>query len=189
MSIIGVCAAVVAFRGPMAASCGVVSVVVSLHQGAPVAMGARAAALNVVLILADDLGNSDVGFNGNSKVAEQDPQLAVSTPTLDALAATGTILRQHYSCHVCTPTRAALMTGRYPSRYGAQHRTFSAPRPQGVNLNETLLSEQLQSYGYKTYLVGKWHLGFPSPAFTPLQRGFDSTSGLTTVWMGAPFTY
>eukprot|EP01045_Picozoa_sp_COSAG04_P023926 COSAG04_NODE_2918_length_3387_cov_1.608577_3_plen_105_part_00 len=65
----------------------------------------RAAATrpHVLLMLADDLGHSDVGFNGNAAVAARDPQLKTETPTLDALARSGTTLRWHYSCHVCTP--------------------------------------------------------------------------------------
>ena len=58
---------------------------------------------HVLLMLADDLGHSDVGFNGNAAVAARDPQLKTETPTLDALARSGTTLRWHYSCHVCTP--------------------------------------------------------------------------------------
>ena len=135
---------------------------------------------HVLLILADDLGHSDVGFNGNGAVAAVDPQLRTHTPTLDRLAASGTVLRQHYSCHVCTPTRTALLTGRYPSRFGAQHRTFAPGRPQGIPLNETLLPERLRAVGYRTALVGKWHAGFYTNAMLPTSRGFDHHYGYYT---------
>ena len=65
--------------------------------------GAEPPPPHVLLMLADDLGHSDVGFNGNAAVAARDPQLKTETPTLDALARNGTTLRWHYSCHVCTP--------------------------------------------------------------------------------------
>eukprot|EP01050_Picozoa_sp_SAG11_P001294 SAG11_NODE_55_length_19449_cov_28.630135_3_plen_450_part_00 len=135
---------------------------------------------HVLLMLADDLGHSDVGFNGNTAVAARDPQLKTETPTLDALARSGTTLRWHYSCHVCTPTRAMLMTGRYASRFGAQHRVFLPGSPRAVPLNETILAERLKARGFRTALVGKWHLGFYAPQFVPTARGFDFKYGYYT---------
>ena len=133
---------------------------------------------HILLILADDLGSADVGFGGNPAAAAADPQLKTWTPTLDALASKGAIIRQHYSMHVCTPTRAALMTGRHPARFGAQHRTFGAGRPMAVPLTETLLPQRLERLGYATRaLVGKWHLGFYSPECIPTARGFTYSYG------------
>lgn len=122
---------------------------------------------HILYILADDLGFADVGFRGSD----------IATPALDALAATGATLSRFYTQPLCTPTRAALMTGRYPLRYGLQTGVIPSGGRYGLAADELLLPEALRAAGYRTALVGKWHLGHADPAFWPRRRGFDSFYG------------
>ena len=127
---------------------------------------------NILFILCDDLGYSDVGFNGGKDV---------KTPSLDALAANGTMFTSAYNVHpFCGPSRAGLMTGRYPHLIGAQ---FNLPRTgmrgyhtKGVPTEEMYISKTLQNTGYYTGAVGKWHLGHATE-FHPNNRGFDDFYG------------
>ena len=117
---------------------------------------------NVLFILADDLGWGDVGYHGSRAL----------TPTIDRLAAEGLELRQHYVTPQCTPTRTALMTGRYPSRFDALVATNAPAFP-----TDTLtLPRALRTAGYQTFLSGKWHLGF-DPGHRPWEMGFDHSYG------------
>lgn len=125
---------------------------------------------NILLIVADDLGRHDTGFNGATDLA---------TPNLDKLAAEGARLDQFYVQPMCSPTRAALMTGRYPLRYGMQVGVIPAAGTYGVPLDETLLPQFLKDAGYKTAMSGKWHIGHAKSDFWPRQRGFDSFYGAT----------
>lgn len=131
--------------------------------------GAAAAASqpNIVFILADDLGWADVGFHGSD----------IRTPTLDALAAGGAELSQFYVQPMCTPSRAALMTGRYPFRYGLQTAVIPSGGRYGLPTDEVLLPEALKAVGYETAIVGKWHLGHYDEAYWPGARGFDFSYG------------
>jgi arylsulfatase A-like enzyme len=131
--------------------------------------GAHAADLqpNIVYIVADDLGWKDVGFHGSD----------IKTPHLDALAANGAKLDDFYAQPMCTPTRAALMTGRYPMRYGLQTAVIPQGHTYGLALDEWLLPQALKEAGYETAIVGKWHLGHADPKYWPLQRGFDYQYG------------
>jgi arylsulfatase A-like enzyme len=127
---------------------------------------------NIIYILADDLGYADPGFNGGTEI---------KTPHLDQIAAGGTILKSYYVQPVCSPTRSALLTGRYPSSTGV----YSVVRPLtpwGLKLEEQTLPQMLQSAGYETAISGKWHLGEFEPAYRPTQRGFDHQYGL---WFGS----
>lgn len=123
---------------------------------------------NVVVIVADDLGYGDPGFQGGKDVP---------TPNLDGLARGGTRCTNGYvSCPVCSPTRAGLLTGRYQQRFGhefnpGQQLDAEARSAFGLPLSEITLANQFQKAHYKTGLVGKWHLGF-SEKFQPPQRGF-----------------
>lgn len=123
---------------------------------------------NIVHIVADDLGWKDVGFNGCTDI---------KTPNLDALAKGGAKFTQFYVQPMCTPTRAALMTGRYPFRYGLQTIVIPTAADYGLDTNEWLLPQCLKEAGYKTAIIGKWHLGHADRKYWPRQRGFDYQYG------------
>lgn len=118
---------------------------------------------NIVVIVADDLGWKDVGFHGSD----------IQTPHIDTLARDGARLEQFYAQPMCTPTRAALMTGRYPFRYGLQTLVIPTPAKYGLATDERLLPQALKEAGYRTLMVGKWHLGHADRKFWPIERGFD----------------
>jgi arylsulfatase A-like enzyme len=135
------------------------------------AAAAAPAKPNILYILADDMGYADAGFMGCQDI---------QTPHLDKLARGGAILKSFYVQPVCSPTRAALMTGRYAVRTGVY--TVVRPNaPWGLKLEERTLAQALQAAGYETAIDGKWHLGEFQPAYRPLQRGFDHQYGL---WFG-----
>lgn len=119
---------------------------------------------NIVHIVADDLGWKDVGFNGC---------VDIRTPHLDRLAAEGAKFTDFYVQSMCTQTRAALMTGRYPFRYGLQTAVIPSVSAYGLDTEERLIPQVLQEAGYATALVGKWHLGHADRKWWPRQRGFD----------------
>ena len=123
---------------------------------------------NIVHIIADDLGWKDVGFNGATDI---------KTPNLDKLAAEGARMTQFYVQPMCTPTRAAVMTGRYPFRYGLQTAVIPSVSDYGLDKDEWLMPQALHEAGYKTAIIGKWHLGHGDRAFWPKQRGFDYQYG------------
>jgi arylsulfatase A-like enzyme len=122
---------------------------------------------NIVFFLIDDLGYADCGFNGGSQI---------KTPNIDKLATAGAVLESHYVQQVCSPTRAALMTGRYATRTGV----YSIVRPHakwGLPLQERTLANALKEAGYETAITGKWHLGEFERAYLPTSRGFDHQYG------------
>lgn len=123
---------------------------------------------NIVHIVADDLGWRDVGFNGAKDI---------KTPHLDALAKGGAKFSQFYTLSMCTPTRAALLTGRYPFRYGLQTIVIPGPASYGLDTTEYLLPQCLKEAGYTTAIIGKWHLGHADIKYWPKQRGFDYQYG------------
>lgn len=123
---------------------------------------------NIIYILADDLGYADVGFNGGREIA---------TPRTDRLAASGARLEHFYVQPVCSPTRAALMTGRYPMRHGLQVGVVRPWAQYGLPLEERTLAQALKQAGYATAIMGKWHLGHFEPAYLPTRRGFDIQYG------------
>jgi arylsulfatase A-like enzyme len=118
---------------------------------------------NIIYIVADDMGWKDAGFHGSD----------IKTPNLDKLAETGASLEQFYVQPMCTPSRAALLTGRYPLRYGLQTGVIPAAGTYSLPLDEYLLPQLLKDAGYKTAMSGKWHLGHAKTEFWPRQRGFD----------------
>ncbi|HEY1603781.1 MAG TPA: arylsulfatase [Pirellulales bacterium] len=122
---------------------------------------------HIVFILADDLGSHDVSWRGSE----------IQTPNLDALAMAGARLDQFYVQPVCSPTRAALMTGRYPLRYGLQVGVVRPWAQYGLSLEERTLPQALSEAGYQTAIAGKWHLGHFRPEYLPTQRGFQSQYG------------
>lgn len=123
---------------------------------------------NIVFILADDLGYNDIGYAQYSDV---------KTPVLDKLANQGLKLNYSYTQFVCSPSRASILTGLYPFRYGFQGGAIKPDEPKGLDLELQLLPERLKKLGYQTHLVGKWHLGLCKTAYTPRQRGFDTFRG------------
>lgn len=123
--------------------------------------------LNIVFILADDLGWKDVGYHGSE----------IKTPNIDKLAKSGVRLEQFYVMPVCSPTRASLMTGRYCIRYGLQTGVVLPWADYGLPLNERTLAQALKAAGYSTAIIGKWHLGTITPAYLPRGRGFDHQYG------------
>jgi arylsulfatase A-like enzyme len=134
--------------------------------GSPLAAQQRP---NIVVIVADDMGYADVGVHGSRDIP---------TPHIDSLALTGVRFTDGYvSGPYCSPTRAGLLTGRYPQRFGHE---FNVPGPTnmeaGLPLDQKTLADRLRAAGYRTALFGKWHLGW-APAFHPLQRGFDEFFG------------
>lgn len=131
---------------------------------------------NIIFIYADDLGYGDLSCFGSK---------AIKTPNLDRMAAEGVRLTNFYSVSpVCTPSRTALMTGRYAARMGIEQMHLSNvltfQDKTGVPTNETLISEALKARGYATAAIGKWHLGHLAP-YRPTDRGFD-------VYFGIPYS-
>lgn len=122
---------------------------------------------NIVLVLCDDLGYGDLGCYGSR----------IKTPNIDKLASDGVRATSFCSASpVCSPSRAALLTGRYGVRVGVPY-VLGPDHPGGLSLSEMTLPQSLKSVGYRTMCVGKWHLG-TSPAYTPNARGFDEYFGL-----------
>jgi len=123
---------------------------------------------NIVHIIADDLGWRDVGFNGCTDI---------KTPNLDKLAKDGAKFTQFYVQPMCTPSRAAILTGRYPFRYGLQTAVIPSVASYGLDCDEFLLPQCLKDAGYETAIIGKWHLGHADKKYWPKQRGFDYQYG------------
>ena len=122
---------------------------------------------NIVFIYCDDLGYGDLGCYGSK----------IRTPNLDRMAAEGMRFTQFYSANpVCSPSRAALLTGRYPTRVGVP-RVLVPRDTTGLPDSETTLAQMLKPRGYKSMCVGKWHLGH-LPQFLPTRRGFDEYYGI-----------
>jgi arylsulfatase A-like enzyme len=140
---------------------------------------------NIVVILADDLGYGDVGFNGCPDIP---------TPNIDALAANGALCTNGYVTHpTCSPSRAAIMTGRYQQRFGHEIQpTFDTLVPQNPRLglpeSELTLAQLLKPAGYVCAAIGKWHLGF-APNLFPTERGFDEFFGFLDAQQGYYNTY
>jgi arylsulfatase A-like enzyme len=135
--------------------------------GGPPARAEEAPRPNIVVILADDLGWGDVGWHGSE----------IKTPNLDRLAESGAKLEQFYVQPLCSPTRAAFLTGRYPMRVGLQVGVVRPWARYGLPLDERTLSQALKEAGYGTAVVGKWHLGHVRPEYLPTRRGFDHQYG------------
>ncbi|MGH8630550.1 MAG: arylsulfatase B [Burkholderiales bacterium] len=122
---------------------------------------------HIVYILADDLGWKDVGYHGGE----------AKTPHLDRLAQAGARLERFYTLPNSTPTRAALMTGRYPMRYGLQTLSIQPWSSYGVPSDERLLPQALRDAGYRTAALGEWRLGHARRELWPTRRGFDQFYG------------
>lgn len=121
---------------------------------------------NLIIFYADDLGWGETGAFGNKEIP---------TPHIDSLAKNGVKFTQGYvAATYCSPSRAGLMTGRYPTRFG--HEFNSVANKTGLHLKEHTIADRLKSLGYATAAVGKWHLG-GGPEYRPTKRGFDEFFG------------
>jgi arylsulfatase A-like enzyme len=130
------------------------------------ATGSAAAKPNVLIFFADDLGWGELGCQGNGEIP---------TPHIDSLAKNGLRCTQGYvAATYCSPSRAGLMTGRYPTRFG--HEFNSVANKTGLHLKETTIADRLKKEGYATVCIGKWHLG-ESAEYLPTKRGFDEFYG------------
>ncbi|GFW13553.1 arylsulfatase B [Trichonephila clavipes] len=123
---------------------------------------------HILFILVDDLGWNDVSFHGS-------PQ--IRTPNIDALAACSLILNNYYTESLCSRARASLMSGNYPIHTGLQSSALKSGDPAGLPLDVMIMPEHLKTKGYKTHIVGKWHLGYSKKDYIPTSRGFDSFFG------------
>ena len=122
---------------------------------------------NVLIILADDLGWADLGFQGSKDIR---------SPNLDRLAAQSVRFTDgHVTASVCSPSRAGLMTGKYQQRFG--HEANTPPSDQGMDVQQITMADSLKQLGYRTGVIGKWHLG-NNDQFYPTKRGFDYFYGL-----------
>lgn len=123
---------------------------------------------NIIVMMADDMGYGDLSTYGHPNIV---------TPNLDAMATEGIKLTSFYAGQaVCTPSRAALMTGRYAIRSGMQQ-VLMPDSDRGLPQSEFTMAEMLKSQGYQTAMVGKWHLG-DKAGFLPVDHGFDQYFGL-----------
>ncbi|TDG13875.1 arylsulfatase [Seongchinamella unica] len=122
---------------------------------------------NVIVIVADDLGWNDVGYHGGD----------IDTPSLDLLAREGMQLDRFYTTPICSPTRAALMTGRDPMRLGVAYGVIMPWDTNGVHPDEHFMPQSFQAAGYQTAMVGKWHLGHAQQTYHPNERGFEHFYG------------
>ena len=142
--------------------------ILALLAGTTSIAAADATQPNIVYLLVDDLGREDCGFMGGEEI---------STPHIDKLAAAGARLDAFYVQPLCSPTRAALLTGRYPMRHGLQVGVVKPWARYGLPLDERTLADDLQSEGYATGIFGKWHLGHFAPEYLPMRRGFTRQYG------------
>jgi arylsulfatase A-like enzyme len=145
------------------------------------AQAASAPKPNIVLIFTDDQGYGDAGCYGSPDIA---------TPNLDRMAAEGIRFTDFYAQPFCGPSRAALMTGSYPPRVSLMF-NHSPKARTGIHRNEVTIAEILKGQGYRTMIIGKWHLG-DAPEFLPTRQGFDRFFGLpysNDMWPYHPLTY
>ena len=140
---------------------------VLLASGAEL-LAAPAKRPNLIILVADDLGWNDVGYHGSD----------IRTPSIDRLAKSGVQLDRFYVCPICSPTRAGLLTGRYPHRFGLRDTVIPPWRKFGLDLSEQTLPEVFAKAGYKRRAcIGKWHLGHYKRAYHPIERGFTHFYG------------
>ncbi len=145
--------------------------VVFLPAGSEAVDSRRPDRPNIVVLLADDLGYGELGCQGNPEIP---------TPHIDSIAASGVRFTAGYvTAAYCSPSRAGLMTGRFPTRFGYEFNPIGARNEEpgcGLPVSELTLAQHLHNAGYTTGLVGKWHLGGSAP-YNPMRRGFDEFFG------------
>merc|ERR1712215_603714 len=124
---------------------------------------------NIIYILVDDVGWADFNYN-------IDGQSPIPTPNIDKLAGEGLKLKSHYVHSTCTPSRAALMTGRYASNTGLPFAMFPGS-VAGLPDDMATMPQLLRHAGYSAHMVGKWHIGHAQWKQTPVGRGFESHTG------------
>jgi autotransporter-associated beta strand protein len=138
---------------------------------------AQAPKPNIVVIMTDDAGFNEFGFN--SALHSQPTQF--ETPNLDALAQRGVVARQGYAAApLCSPSRAGLLTGQYQQRFGFDYNTdpnFRLPNEPGLPGDQLIIAEHLKTLGYSTGMVGKWHVGYDAGDDLPTDKGFDEFYG------------
>lgn len=145
----------------------VLAVVLLTLSTAAAEINAQATRPNIVVIVADDMGYADVGFQGSRDIP---------TPNIDALAKGGVRFTDAYvSGPYCSPTRAGLMTGRYPQRFGHEFNP-DGNEQYGLPVDQTTMADRFRAAGYRTALFGKWHLG-AAAKLRPMERGFDEFFG------------
>jgi arylsulfatase A-like enzyme len=149
--------------------CGVAAAMVACSMMAgPASAAEDASPPNVVVIVADDLGYADVGYHGSD----------IRTPNIDRLADDGVKLERFYVTPICSPTRAGLMTGRWPIRFGMMGGVITPFREMGIADAETTLAEMFAQAGYKhRAAIGKWHLGHNKVKWLPRDQGFTHFYG------------
>jgi arylsulfatase A-like enzyme len=151
--------------GPWVALLVALSAVGAVGNGAPSAQPRQP---NIVMIVGDDMGYADIGVHGSRDIP---------TPNIDALARAGIRFTDGYVTGPhCSPTRAALLTGRYQQRFGHESNFGAAVPNAGLPASETTMADRLKAAGYRTALFGKWHLGF-TERLHPMSRGFDEFYG------------
>ena len=147
--------------------CAIVIAALSTAHGSETETGDRSEKPNIILVFLDDAGYADFGVTGSP----------TPTPTIDALAANGVQFTQFYDASpVCSASRAALLTGRYPDRFSFENVLFP-DATEGLPVEEETLAELLKGQGYSTHIFGKWHLGHRTGAL-PLAHGFDEFYGI-----------
>jgi arylsulfatase A-like enzyme len=153
---------------------GVLSVLILGLGGAAAQAGDKTRKPNVIIFLSDDVGWGEHGFQGNKEIP---------TPNIDSIAKNGVRCTNAYiAATYCSPSRAGLMTGRYPTRFGHEWNegvpaAHNKAGVFGLPLTETTLAARLKAIGYATAIIGKWHLGGTSEQYLPMARGFDMYFG------------
>lgn len=155
--------------GAAATLAGVMTGMAALEAGARTKSASAGKGPNVVLMLADDAGYGDLGCYGHP---------TIKTPNLDRLADEGARFTSFYVPPSCTPSRAALLTGRYPIRLGPVVRVLGPESKGGLAPEEITIATALKNQGYRTKCVGKWHLGHAEEHFMPTSHGFDEYFGM-----------